>query len=54
MSLLQADTAVAEAHALRQENEALKDRLARLTQASISISECLEAEVGLQEVVTSA
>ena len=54
MSLLQADTAIAEAHALRQENEALKDRLASLSQASISISESLEAEAGLQEVVNSA
>lgn len=54
MSLLQADTPIAEAHALRQENETLKDRLARLSQASISISESLEVDTGLQEVVNSA
>ena len=54
MSLLQADTGIAEAAALRQENEALKDQLAELSRASINISERLDLEAVLQEIVNSA
>ena len=54
MSLLQADIGIAEVEALRRENEALKDQLAELSCASISISEGLDAEGVLQEIVNSA
>ena len=54
MSLLHADIAITEAEALRQENEALKDQLARLSRASINISEGLDAKAVLQEIVKSA
>ena len=55
MSLLQADIAITEAEALRQENEALKDQLARLSCASISISDGLgPAKDVLQEIVNIA
>jgi len=54
MSLLQADIAITEAEALRQENEALKDQLAGLSCASISISEGLDPKAVLQEIVNSA
>ena len=54
MSLLQANAAITEAEVLRKENDALKERLARLSEASISISENLDAESILQEVINSA
>ncbi len=54
MSLLQANAAITETETLRQEIDALKDRLAGLSRASISISENLGAEDVLQEVVNSA
>ena len=54
MSLLQADIAITEAEALRQQNEALKDQLARLSCASISISEGLDVDAVLEEIVSSA
>ena len=54
MSLLQANDAMTETEALRLENEALKDQLARLSQANISVSGNLDTEAVLQEVVNSA
>ena len=54
MSLLQANAATTEAEVLRKENEVLKERLARLSKASIRISENLDAESVLQEVINSA
>ena len=54
MTLSPADVAIAEAEALRQENEALKNRLYRLSEASISISENLDTDAVLQAVVNSA
>ena len=54
MSLLQANDAITETEALRLENEALKDQLARLSQANISVSGKLNTEAILQEVVNSA
>ena len=54
MSLSPADAAIAEAETLRQENEELKNRLYRLSEASISISENLDTEAVLQAVVNSA
>ena len=54
MSLLPPDEAPAEAEALRKENIALKDRLARLSEASISISGNLDTEGVLQNVINSA
>ena len=54
MSLLQANAAITEAEALRKENDALKERLASLSEVSISISENLDAESILQEVINSA
>ena len=54
MSLSQVDTATTEAEALRKEHEALKNRLAGLSEASIRISENLDPEAALQEVVNSA
>lgn len=54
MSLSPVDTATTEAEALRKENEALKNRLSRLSQANIRISENLDAEAVCQEVVNGA
>ena len=54
MSLLQADTAIAEAEALRRENDALKNRLARLSETSIRISERFDTDAVLSEVIASA
>ena len=54
MSLLQANDAMTETEALRLENEALKDQLARLSRANISVSGNLDTEAVLQEVVNSA
>ena len=53
MSLLQANAAITEAEILSQENDALKGRLARLSKASISISQIVDTEAALQEVVNS-
>ena len=54
MSHLQANAPITEAELLRQENDALKDRLAQLSEASISISESLDTEDVLQDVINSA
>ena len=54
MVLSQMDSVVAEAEALRNEVDDLKNRLARLSEASISVSENLDTEAVLQEVVNSA
>ncbi|MCY4554811.1 MAG: hypothetical protein OXF79_00170 [Chloroflexi bacterium] len=54
MNLLQVDAEITETEALRLENAALKDQLARLSQASISVSGNLDTEAVLQEVVHSA
>ena len=54
MSLSQVDTATTEAEALRKENEALKNRLARLSEANVRISENLDPEAVCQEVMNSA
>ena len=53
MSLLQANVATTEAQLLRMENAALKEQLARVSESSISISENLEAESVLQEVINN-
>ncbi len=53
MSLLQANVATTEAQLLRKENAALKEQLARVSESSISISENLEAESVLQEVINN-
>ncbi len=54
MSLSHTNPANTTAEALRQENDALKDRLAALREASISISEKLDAEAVLQQAIDSA
>ena len=54
MNLLQVDAEVTETQALRLENEVLKDRLAKLSGASIRVSANLDTEAALQEVVNSA
>ena len=54
MTLLRADTVTVDTHALRRENEALKERFSRLTQASISICESLATEDILQEIISNA
>ncbi len=53
MSRLQAYSAVSESEALKRENDALKERLARLSEASLGISENPDVEASLQEVVHS-
>ena len=54
MSTLQMDAVTADTKMLRREVDDLKDRLARLAQANISIADSPDADAGLQEVVTSA
>ena len=54
MALLQADTTIIEADALRHENEVLKERFSRLSRASISISEGLDTEDILKEIISNA
>ena len=54
MSPIQANAAITEAEVLGQQIDALKDRLVRLSKASIGISENLDTEAVLQEVVNSA
>ncbi len=54
MSLAQMNAATTEVEALNRENNTLKDRLARLSKASISISETLDLEAALQQIVESA
>ena len=54
MVLSQMNSATTEAEELRNELDDLKDRLFRLSKASIRISENLDAETVLQEVVDSA
>ena len=54
MSLSQADNAITDTEALRQENADLKNQLVRLSRASISISENLDVEAALQKLVNSA
>ena len=54
MSLLQANAATAGTRELRHEINALKDQLARLSEASINISEIPNAEAALREVAFSA
>ena len=47
------DATVLETDMLRKENEALKERLARLSDATVSISDNRETESVLQEVINS-
>ena len=54
MALSQMNSTAHEAEALRNEVDDLKDKLARLGEASIRISENLDTEAVLQEVVASA
>ncbi len=54
LSLSPADASTTEAEALRKENNALRDQLAGLIEASISISKNLDAEGVLQDVIDSA
>ena len=54
MNLSQINSGLTDAEALRNEVAGLKDRLARLSEASIRISENLDTEAVLQEVVNSA
>ena len=54
MDSAQMDTVLSEAKWLKQENEALKERLARLSEASISILANLDTETVLQDVIGSA
>lgn len=54
MSRSPANATTTEAEALRNENNALKDRLAGLREASIGISESLDADGVFQNVVDSA
>ena len=53
MNLAQVNNAITEAEALRNEVDNLKNKLARLSEASIVISENLDTEAVLQEVITS-
>ncbi len=54
MSLAQMNAATIEVDAPNQEYNVLKDRLARLSKASIRISETLDLEAALQQIVESA
>ena len=54
MIVSQADDPIAEAKLLRQENEALKERLAELSRASIGVSDHLESDDALQQIVRNA
>lgn len=54
MNSVKIDATVHETDILKKENEALKERLARLSDATVSISENLETESVLQEVINSA
>ena len=54
MNSVKIDATVLETDMLRKENQALKETLARLSDATVSISENLEAESVLQEVINSA
>ncbi len=45
---------MSEAEYLRKENETLKQRLARLSEASIKVSDNLDTESVLQEVINNA
>ena len=46
--------ALSENDALRRENESLRERLSRLSGASVRISESLDFDAALQDVVDSA
>ena len=54
MNLSQTNPGLTDAQALRYEVADLKDRLERLSEASIRISQNLDTEAVLQEVVNSA
>ncbi len=54
MVLSQMNSAMTEAEELRNEVDYLKDRLVRLSEASIRISENLDTDAALQEVVDNA
>ena len=54
LGLSPTDAPAAEAEALRKENNALRDRLAALIEASVSISENFDAKGVLQDVIDSA
>ena len=54
MSLAQMNAATIEVDAPDREYNVLKDRLARLSKASIRISETLDLDAALQQIVESA
>lgn len=54
MSTSEANAAAAQVEILREEVEALKDRLADLGEASIGISQNPESRAALQEIVAAA
>ena len=54
MNAVQRDSLVAEAEVLRAENQTLRGRLAMMSDAITNISENLDTEAILQEVINSA
>ena len=54
MNSAQVHPTISEAEYLRIENENLKQRLARLSEASIKVSDNLDTESVLQEVINNA
>jgi hypothetical protein len=54
MDSAQMATVLSEAASLKQENEVLKERLAKLSEASISILANLDTETVLQHVIGNA
>ena len=53
MSLSHTNATPTETEMVRREKDALKDRLTRLREVSINISECLDTEAALQDVINS-
>ena len=54
MTISQANASIAEAQILWEENKALRERLAKLSETSISISANPEPEAVLQAIVDNA